>query len=59
MPIDTVEEARAMKRTRIEKPKARRPMELVLPLPLDPRDPDVVRVKRGAVWRFADRRWAL
>lgn len=48
-----------MKRTRIEKPKARRPMELVLPLPLDPRDPDVVRVKRGAVWRFADRRWAL
>jgi hypothetical protein len=46
-----------MKRIRIEKPKPRRPM-MELPLPLDPRDPHVVRVKRGPVWRFADRRWA-
>jgi hypothetical protein len=51
-------EVRAMKRIRIEKPKTCRPME-ILPLPLDPRHPDIVRVKRGAVWRFADRRWAL
>jgi len=51
-------EVRAMKRIRIEKPKLRRSMELELPLRLDPRDPDVVRVKRGAIWRFADRRWA-
>jgi hypothetical protein len=51
-------EVREMKRIRIEKPKTRRSMELELPLPLDPRDPDVVRVKRGQVWRFADRRWA-
>ncbi|MDP9118692.1 MAG: hypothetical protein M3M93_00235 [Actinomycetota bacterium] len=51
-------EVRAMKRIRIEKPKPRRSMELELPLRLDPRDPDVVRVKRGAIWRFADRRWA-
>ena len=28
-----------MKRIRIEKPKPRRPMELELLLPLDPRDP--------------------
>ena len=28
-------------------------------LPLDPRDPDVVRVKRGWVWKYADRRWAV
>jgi hypothetical protein len=47
-----------MKRMRIEKPKPRRPYELEQPLALDPRDPDVVRVKRAAVWRFADRRWA-
>jgi hypothetical protein len=52
-------EVRAMKRIRIEKPKPRRPMEIDLPLPLDPRDPDIVRVKRGPVWRFADRRWAV
>ena len=48
-----------MKRTRIEKPKPRRPLELEPVLRLDPRDPDVVRVKRGAVWRYSDRRWAL
>jgi hypothetical protein len=47
-----------MKRTRIEKPKPRSPRELEPTAPLDPRDPDVVRVKRGSVWRFADRRWA-
>ena len=47
-----------MKRTRIEKPKPRRPLELPAILPLDPRDPDVVRVKRGPAWRFADRRWS-
>jgi hypothetical protein len=51
-------EARAMKRIRTEKPKPRRSIEIEPPLPLDPRDPDVVRVKRGAIWRFADRRWA-
>lgn len=48
-----------MKRERIEKPKPRRPRELEPILPLDPRDPDVVRVKRGPVWQFADRRWAV
>jgi hypothetical protein len=48
----------SMKRIRIEKPKAQLPRELEPILPLDPRDPDVVRVKRGSVWRFADRRWA-
>jgi len=48
-----------MKRTRIEKPKPRRPRELVMALPLDPRDPDVVRIKRGPVWRNSDRRWAV
>jgi len=48
-----------MKRIRIEKPKPRRPLELEPVLPLDPRDPDVVRVKRGSVWRYADRRWAI
>ncbi len=47
-----------MKRIRIEKSKPRRARELEPTLPLDPRDPDVVRVKRGAAWRFADRRWA-
>jgi hypothetical protein len=47
-----------MKRTRIEKPKPRQPRELEPILPLDPRDPDVVRVKRAPAWRFADRRWA-
>jgi hypothetical protein len=48
-----------MKRIRTEKPKTRRPMDIELPPPLDPRDPDVVRVKRGTVWRFSDRRWAV
>jgi len=52
-------EVKAMKRIRIEKPKPRRPMEMEMPLLLDPRDPDVVRVKKGPIWRFADRRWAL
>jgi hypothetical protein len=47
-----------MKRTRIEKPKPRAPRELEPAMSLDPRDPDVVRVKRGSIWRFADRRWA-
>jgi hypothetical protein len=47
-----------MKRVRIEKPKPRHPHELEPVLPLDPRDPDVVRVKRGWIWRYADRRWA-
>ncbi|HUF60196.1 MAG TPA: hypothetical protein VMR89_12090 [Actinomycetota bacterium] len=47
-----------MKRIRIEKPKTRAPRDLEPILPLDPRDPDVVRVKRGAAWRFPDRRWA-
>jgi hypothetical protein len=48
-----------MKRTRIEKQKPRAPREPEMVLPLDPRDPDVVRVKRGSVWKYADRRWAL
>ena len=47
-----------VKRTRIEKPKPRAPRELEPVLRLDPRDADIVRVKRGAIWRFADRRWA-
>jgi hypothetical protein len=47
-----------MKRIRIEKPKPRAPRELEPPQRLDPRDPDVVRVKHGAPWRFAGRRWA-
>jgi hypothetical protein len=47
-----------MKRIRTEKPKPRRSMQIEPPLRLDPRDPDVVRVKRGPIWRFADRRWA-
>ena len=47
-----------MKRIRIEKPKPHKPAELEPILPLDPRDPDVVRVKRSPQWRFADRRWA-
>lgn len=47
-----------MKQIRVEKPKLRCPFELELPPRLDPRDPEVVRVKRGGVWRFADRRWA-
>jgi hypothetical protein len=46
-----------MKRIRIEKPKVR-PREVESVLPLDPRDPDIVRVKGGSIWRFADRRWA-
>jgi hypothetical protein len=50
--------AMGMKRERIEKPRPRRSRELEMVLPLDPRDPDVVRVKRGSAWRFADRRWA-
>jgi hypothetical protein len=52
-------EVAGMQRTRIEKPKPRRAHELEPILPLDPRDPDVVRVKRGSAWRFADRRWAV
>jgi hypothetical protein len=48
-----------MKRIRIEKQKPREPREPGMVLPLDPRDPDVVRVKRGSVWKYADRRWAL
>ena len=48
-----------MKRIRIEKQKPRRPLDLEPILPLDPRDPDVVRVKKGSVWRYADRRWAI
>jgi hypothetical protein len=51
--------AMSVKRERIEKPKPRRPRELEMILPLDPRDPDVVRVKKGWVWRYADRRWAI
>jgi hypothetical protein len=47
-----------MKRMQLEKPKPRRPRELETLLPLDPRDPDVVRVKKGSVSRYADRRWA-
>ncbi len=47
-----------MEKIRIEKPKSRGPRELEPILRLDPRDPDVVRVKRGTVWRFSDRRWA-
>jgi len=47
-----------MKKIRIEKPKLREPRELEPIPPLDPRDPDIVRVKRGAVWRYSDRRWA-
>ena len=47
----------SMKSIRIEKPKTRQPRDLEPILPLDPRDPDVVRVKRGAAWRFANRRW--
>lgn len=48
-----------MKRIRIEKPKPQAPRDVEPPTPLDPRDPDVVRVKRGTVWRYADRRWAV
>jgi hypothetical protein len=48
-----------MKRIRIEKPKPQAPRDLETPPPLDPRDPDIVRVKRGTVWRYADRRWAV
>jgi hypothetical protein len=48
-----------MKRVQLEKPKPRRPRELEPVLRLDPRDPDVVRVKRGVVWRYSDRRWAV
>ncbi len=48
----------SMKRERIEKPKARGSRAAELILPLDPRDPDVVRVKKASVWRYADRRWA-
>jgi hypothetical protein len=53
------QEVSDVKRTRIEKPKPRRPLELEPILPLDPRDPDIVRVKKGSVWRYADRRWAV
>jgi len=48
-----------MKRIRIEKPKPRRSEHVEPILPLDPRDPDVVRVKRAAAWKYADRRWAV
>lgn len=48
-----------MKRERIEKPRSRRPREPEMILPLDPRDPEVVRVKKGWAWRYADRRWAV
>ena len=48
-----------MKRERIEKPRPRVRRDLDPPTPLDPRDPDIVRVKRGWVWRYADRRWAV
>ena len=48
-----------MKRIRIEKPKPRAPRDLEPPQPLDPRDPDIVRVKRGTTWQYADRRWAV
>ena len=51
-------EVHEMKRIRIEKPKPQRPREFEPILALDPRDPDVVRVKRGPAWRLADRRWA-
>jgi hypothetical protein len=51
-------EVRSMKRIRIEKPKPRVARDLE-PQPLDPRDPDIVRVKRGTVWKYADRRWAV
>ena len=52
-------EVRSVKRIRIEKPKSRTTRDLEAPQPLDPRDPDIVRVKRGTVWRYADRRWAV
>ena len=48
----------SMKRERIEKPKPRGSRAVEMTLPLDPRDPDVVRVKKASVWRYADRRWA-
>jgi hypothetical protein len=38
-----------MRRVRIEKPKGRRKRPWVKALPLDPRDPDVVRAKASAV----------
>jgi hypothetical protein len=47
-----------MKRMRIEKPKPRVRRDIETPVALDPRDPDVVRVKRGPAWKLADRRWA-
>jgi hypothetical protein len=53
-----VREVVQVKQTRIQKPKPRAPRELEPAMPLDPRDPDVVRVKRGSIWRFADRHWA-
>jgi hypothetical protein len=43
-----------MKRVRIEKPKPRRERWWLEVLPLDPRDPDVVRAK--AIDRSGDRR---
>ena len=45
-------------RARIERPKPRVRRQPDAPMRLDPRDPDVVRVKRGSIWRYADRRWA-
>ena len=47
-----------MKRMRIEKPRPRVQREIETPVHLDPRDPDIVRVKRGSAWKLADRRWA-
>jgi|SoiMetStandDraft_5_1073268.scaffolds.fasta_scaffold216841_2 hypothetical protein len=57
--VERPAEVSRMKRIRIEKPKPRKASEFPAPLPLDPRDPDVVRVKRGQPWRYADRRWAV
>jgi hypothetical protein len=48
-----------MRRERIERKPAKKPNRHLDVLPLDPRDPDIVRVKRSPVWRFADRRWAV
>jgi hypothetical protein len=52
-------EVKVMKRERIQKPKPRVRRDVEPPMALDPRDPDVVRVKRALTWRFADRRWAV
>ncbi len=44
-----------MKRVRIEKPTGRRERPWLEVLPLDPRDPDVIRAKSQAVSRAASR----